>query len=90
MLKYIGNSQFEGCVDLTNVGAAPLVEITCGYRTCKLEDANLMYEAACKYIEQFAGGRKVTTYNVIQNCCSETDKQGVEYINTVILQINIE
>lgn len=89
MLKYIGNSCFEGQVNLTNVGTAPHVEIVCEYRTCKYIEASSMYDAACRYIEQFANGREVT-YDIERAMISDADANGVRYINSVVLQIKIK
>lgn len=90
MLKYIGNSRFEGCVEFNKGETVSNVEIECDYKTCKCEDADLMYDAACRYIEQFANGRKVKNNSVVFICNTETQNDGIEYMNKVVLQVIME
>ena len=87
VIKYTENGIFGNAEHLN--GNSAIVEIEFAPRFCKYEDRSKKYDDVCKYLEQFANGRKVSTYNVVSVIESEMDTNEETYIKRVLLQVAI-
>lgn len=87
VIKYTENG-ISGNTEHLN-GDSAIVEIEFAPRFCKYEDRSKKYDDICKYLEQFANGEKVSTSNVVLDIKTETDANGITYIQRVTLQVTI-
>lgn len=87
VIKYTDNGIFGNAEHLN--GNSAIVEIEFAPRFCKYEDRSKKYDDVCKYLEQFASGKKVSTDNVISEIETEMDTNEVIYVKRVLLQVTI-
>lgn len=87
VIKYTANG-ITGNVGQLTYGSV-IIEIVFAPKLCKYEDRNIKYENVCKYLEQFASGKKVSTDNVISEIETEMDTNEVIYVKRVLLQVTI-
>ena len=87
VIKYTENGIFGNAVQLDSDSA--IIEIEFAPRVCKHEDSSKKYDDICKYLEQFSNGKNVSTSNVVMEIDTETDTDGIMYIQRVVLQVTI-
>ena len=87
VIKYTENG-ISGNVEHLN-GNSVIVEIEFAPRFCKYEDRSKKYDDICRYLEQFANGKKVLTTNVVMEIATEADTNGIIYVQRVTLQVTI-
>lgn len=68
----------------------PFIDISCKGKSCKLEDINTISDSACRYLETFSNGRKISTYNVVSHTETELDCSNIVYVKRILLQVTIE
>lgn len=87
VIKYTENG-ISGNTEHLN-GDSAIVEIEFAPRFCKYEDRSKKYDDICRYLEQFANGKKVLTTNVVVDIATEADTDGIMYVQRVALQVTI-
>jgi hypothetical protein len=90
MILFYSNNVFSGMVEPLKQDTNPIIDIRCKDKSCRLEDINTISDSACRYLEMFSNGRKISTYNVVSQTETELDCHNVMYVKRILLQVTIE